>query len=197
MNNKPNWESSLIAKFGELKVNSKPPTGLLREKTKPLLLKPETEPVNGLVKPAFTPHPPQGPKKATSVPSSPVHSPVKKPTPPSTSKTKGTFRRKYSKSEEIWYEDRVSGDGEASKEDDIYIEKDIILERQPGDGCFSDIAEEDEEDDDDEECMNDDDEVDDEEEIDYDCDGLEEEELGEYHIEFRARNNSCMLNGKI
>ncbi|XP_031549397.1 tubulin polyglutamylase TTLL4-like isoform X2 [Actinia tenebrosa] len=178
MNNKPNWESSLIAKFGELKVNSKPPTGLLREKAKPLLLKPESETVNGLIKPNFVPHPPQGPKKATSVPSPPVCSPVKKPTPPSTAKTKGTFRRKYSKSEEIWYEDRVSGDGEASKDDDIYSEKDSILERQPGDGCFSDIAEEDEEDDD--ECMNDDDEVGDEEDIDYDCDGLEEEELEDF-----------------
>jgi hypothetical protein len=176
MNAKPHWKSGLAAKFGELRVNSKPPTGLLREKARPLLLKSESDPLNGLVKPSFVPHPPQAPKKTASVPSSPVRSQViKNPTPPSTPKNRNISKRKLFKSEDLWDEDRVCGDGEACKADDIYSEKDIILERQPGDGCFSDIAEEDEECD--EECVNDDDEVD-EDNIEYECGDLDEEELG-------------------
>ncbi|KAK3748193.1 hypothetical protein QZH41_012997 [Actinostola sp. cb2023] len=144
MNSNPFWQSNLAARFGELRVNSKPPTGLVREKAKPLLLVKTDADTLGRsdTKPKPIPHPPQTPKTI-----SPDNcSPAKKPTPPSTPKCGTTFQRKFYKSEELLYdEDRVCGDGESCK-DDEYIDKDVILERQPGDGCFSDIAEEDEDD---------------------------------------------------
>lgn len=131
MNSNPLWQSNLTANFGDLKLNSKPPTGLIREKAKPLLLKSDGK---------QRPHPPTSPKKAQQN----GENQLNKPTPPSIPRSKNTFQRKFYKTEEVLYEDRVCGDGESCKDD--YYEKDIVLERQPGDGCFSDIAEEDEDD---------------------------------------------------
>lgn len=170
MNSNPAWQSNLAASFGELRVTRKPPTGLIREKAKPLLLKTETR-----QKPV--PHPPTSPKKS---PQNGDNIPLNIPTPPSVPKTKSTFQRKFYKTEEVLSEDRICGDGESCK-DDEYVEKDVIPERQPGDGCFSDIAEEDEDEID--ESDNEDDVEGDnnfEDEY-YECDEIaDEEELGEY-----------------
>lgn len=166
MTSNPSWQSGLTASFGELRVTNKPPTGLLREKAKPLLLKNENRQKSVTL-----------PKKTTP---NGENIPCNVPTPPSAPKTKTTFQRKFYKTEELIYEDRICGDGESSK-DDEYLEKDQFIERQPGDGCFSDIAEEDE-DDVDESGNEDADEGENDIEDDfYECDEIvDEEELGEY-----------------
>ncbi|XP_032234544.2 tubulin monoglutamylase TTLL4 isoform X2 [Nematostella vectensis] len=171
---------SLVAKFGNLSVDSKPPTGLSREKAKPLLLKSNSSPITSVAsKPSLVPHPPQM-RKPVSVPSSP-----KKPTPPSTPKGKTNFTRKFVRSEEqTTCEYRMCGDGEANADHEEFAEQAdgsyVGWERQPGDGCFSDITEEGDSDLDDygNEDIEEDEALDNLEGEYFDCDEMAEEDLG-------------------
>lgn len=170
------FDKTIVNRFDRMQItNAKPPTGLSRHKSRPFLLK-STQAKTIPISTKIVPHPPHT-KKHTSSPNFHFSS-IKKPAPPNTPKSKIMLVRKFYdvKKEGLVDEGRVSGDGESCTECNEgglpYCER----ERVPGDGCFSDIAEEDEEGevDDDNFVAEEDEGIEDLDDDFYECDELDE-----------------------
>ena len=145
MYSKSQLEKVLSSRLSGLQVSNQS-SGLYRAKATPPVLKTHSiAPQKSL---QFVPHPPQNHRPVGFQSTTRAERKGIKPVPPSEPKAKKTAVRKFydvKKQDSITDEGRVSGDGE-SLENEEYYEKSRCpsWERVPGDGCFSDIAEEDE-----------------------------------------------------
>ena len=138
------FDRTIVNRLDRMQVSSaKPPSGLSRPKSRPLLLKSTTQAQSIPISTKLVPHPPDS-KKTSSTPGSHATGNMRRPTPPSTPKGKTLLVRKFYdvRKEDLLDEDRVCGDGEDSAEHSEAGVPTWEKERLPGDGCFSDIAEE-------------------------------------------------------
>lgn len=179
MNSRSHLENSLSSRLSGLQI-TKQSSGLCRAKATPPVLK--THAVSPQRDLKFMPNPPQNQRPVAIQGTLRAERRGVRPMLPTQPKAKkGAVRKFYDvrKQDGVIDEGRVSGDGE-SLENEEYLEKSRCpsLERMPGDGCISDIAEEDEEAEE-QDCDGEDDEDDElaEGNVDddyYDCEELDE-----------------------